>query len=234
MKDYCCYGIQQRLLLLGIAFVLPTSTSIAKADVIYNVSLNTAPLIGNTAAPFSLYFQFTDGSGLGDGDNTVTLSNFDLGTGGSEQGTPSTFGGVTGDLSSQVVLTDTSFFNYFMVGFQPGNTLSFMIDSTTNLNADPIPDEFSFSILDSTDDPIPTTGFFDQFLELDITSSTPAPQVFPSDPTQTPVAGGNPIDTGTPVVTPVSSTPEPSSVATLGLGLLGIACARRLRQIPTV
>jgi hypothetical protein len=49
---------------------------------IYDVSIDTSPLVGNAAAPFSLDFQFIDGSGIDDGNNIVSLGNFDFGAGG--------------------------------------------------------------------------------------------------------------------------------------------------------
>src|SRR5262245_43890975 len=83
-----------------------------RADVIYDVSLNTAPLIGHPAGPFALELQFNDGNATGDGNNTALVSDFIFGAG-SPTGTPSVLGGVTGDLSSSVAMTDSSFFNQF-------------------------------------------------------------------------------------------------------------------------
>ncbi len=74
------------LLLILVSFaMLPRA---ARADAIYNVSLDTSSLIGNAAGPFSLDFQFNDGSGTNDGNNTVTLTNFAFGGGGGEQAPP--------------------------------------------------------------------------------------------------------------------------------------------------
>lgn len=201
----------------------PYAAFISRADVIDTVSLDTTRLVGSVAGPFQLSFQFNDGSGLGDGNNTVTLSNFAFG-GGSAVGPATEIGGSTGDLSTSVVLTDTNFFNYFAEGFTPGATLSFRIDATTNIDAGPIPDAFSFAILDNTGSELPTLGFASQFLELDIDSATPSPQVFASDPTQAPVAGGNPLSIAAPQVAPVNtnSVPEPSSAALLIAGFFGI------------
>jgi hypothetical protein len=210
-----------------ILAALPLSTSLMRADISDTVTLGTAPLIGDVAGPFSLYFQFTDGSGTGDGNNTVTLSDIQFGTGGGPSGAPSTFGGVSGDLSSQVVLTDSSFFNYFEQGFTPGDELSFTLDSTTNVDAGPIPDAFSFEILDSTGFPIPTTDPFSQLLGFNIDSPGHTIQTFATDPTQTPVAGGPPIDMSAPQVTPTGTTtavvPEPSSLALVAVWFVGLA-----------
>jgi len=61
---------------------------------------------------FSLDFQLTDGSGTGDANNTVILSDFGFG-GGTAVGNPNLTGGATGDLASTVTLTDTAFLNDF-------------------------------------------------------------------------------------------------------------------------
>src|ERR1035437_1455650 len=44
----------------------------------YNVTLDTAPLVGHPAGPFVVFLEFTDGSGIGDANNTVTLSGLDF------------------------------------------------------------------------------------------------------------------------------------------------------------
>src|SRR4051812_19466391 len=76
----------------------------ARADIIFNVSMNTAPLIGHPAGPFSIDFQLNNGSGPL-ADNTATISNFNFG-GGAPAGTPTLIGGASGNLSSSVRLTD--------------------------------------------------------------------------------------------------------------------------------
>jgi hypothetical protein len=44
-----------------------------------------------------VWFAFTDGSGVADGNNTVTMSNVDFG-GGRASGSPTLFGGANGTL----------------------------------------------------------------------------------------------------------------------------------------
>jgi hypothetical protein len=75
----------------------------AYADAIYNVSMDTSGLVGNPAAPFYLDFQFNDGSGTNDGNNTVTVGGFNV----AGVGAASPSGGGTGDLGSSIVLTDS-------------------------------------------------------------------------------------------------------------------------------
>jgi hypothetical protein len=41
----------------------------------YDVTLDTAPLVGHPAGPFYVEVAFTDGGGVDDANNTITLSN---------------------------------------------------------------------------------------------------------------------------------------------------------------
>src|ERR1700680_1459779 len=89
------------------------------ADIIYDVTLNTTPLVGHPAGPFYVEFAFTDGSGFGDANNTVTMSHFTFG-GGSSLGSPVVFGGASGSLETGVTMTDSSFLSLFTEQFAPG------------------------------------------------------------------------------------------------------------------
>jgi hypothetical protein len=103
----------------------------AAAGTLYNISLDTSPLVGHPAGPFYLYLEVVDGSGVGDGNNSASLADFNFG-GGSEVGSPFSFGGATGSLGSKLTLTDTSDVNFFTQQFTPGKSLSFSISLTTN------------------------------------------------------------------------------------------------------
>lgn len=72
------YGKVKTFVLAG---VLCTLAHTASAALISNISLNTAPLVGHPAGPFSIFLVFTDGDGIGDGNNTVTISNVTFGGG---------------------------------------------------------------------------------------------------------------------------------------------------------
>lgn len=136
----------RRLTMLLAAALLSGTASGAG---VYNVSVDTTFLIGNLSGPFTMAFQLTDGSGVGDGNNTVTIDNFDFGSGGPD-GSPNYVGGASGDTATSIILTDTEFFNEFTQGFTPGNVLSFNVTLTLNPNSNDTPDQFSFAILDGS------------------------------------------------------------------------------------
>jgi hypothetical protein len=209
--------------MIHVAILALLAFTAARAELIYNISMNTGPLIGHPAGPFSLGLELADGSGTGDGNNAVFLSDFAFGAGG-PSGSPVIFGSAGWDLSSSVVLTDATPFSTFVQSFASGSTLSFVLDITTNVDSGGTPDEFIMSILDNTFTPIPTTASsspLNPFLVIDIDSSNPTVQTFSSDATQFPAGGGGPISIGPPTV---STVPEPSTTvpsALLSLYLIG-------------
>src|ERR1700730_1342942 len=105
-------------LLAGLGCLL--TTNICRANVTNHVSVNTSSLIGHPAGPFVLAFQLTDGSGAGDANNSVTLTNFQFGSG-SASGTPTLIGSASGNALSSIALTDGAFLNAYIQPFTPGN-----------------------------------------------------------------------------------------------------------------
>jgi hypothetical protein len=158
----------------GVVGCLALSASwAAAAPFTFQVVVNTTPLVGNAAGPFALDFQLNDGSGLSDGNNTATISGFSFtGAGAGPTGLPSSVGGATGSLSSTVSLTDSGFLNEFFQGFTAGNSLRFLVTWTSNVDAGPAPDAFSFAILDRNLLNIATTGLGDSLLLVEITRAT--------------------------------------------------------------
>ncbi len=197
---------------LAMAIGVATGTTI-------DVQLNTAPLVGETAGPFSLAFQLTDGSGTGDANNIITVNNFQFG-GGAPAGSSTIFGGAGGEVTSTVSLVDSTFLSFLIQPFTPGANLSFTISTTTIADQGGTLDQFSFAILDSTGTAIPTQGgpYFDVFLAVDL-NSPPNIQTFASDTTRLPAAGGPPIAMEAPSAKVV---PEPSSLSFLVLGVFAL------------
>ncbi len=193
--------------------------TVCDADVIYNVTLNTAPLIGNSNAPFALDFQLTSGNSSSGVVNSATLSNFSFGAGGSAgTGHPfSNSGNASGTLSSTVSLNTSggSFFNEFSQYFNPGSSLSFKLDLTNFAEpAGSFPDEFAFYLIDHTGGPVLTTDTTgNSLIFIDLTGSALHPNVF------TTTSDGASI---TPAITAV---PEPGTAPLAALMFLFSAAA---------
>lgn len=201
----------------------------ARADYIAKVTLtDTTALQSNDSnfGPYIIDFQLDDGSLSGDQNNTAKISNVDLG-GGSIAGPPTTGApgsDVSGSLAGTITITDgnggSPFFgvNDFQQSFHAGTSLSFDLDLTTNTEASP--DAFSFSILDKNGNELanPPNGAL-----LSITIDGVPPTITPDGGT----VNGLPFNE--PVISPLVSTPEPSTLVLMlsGTVLAGAASARR-------
>jgi hypothetical protein len=195
----------------------------AQEDV--DVSINTSSLAGESGS--ELFVELTGGgSDSGVGYNTVTLSGFNLSGGTAGAVDPlSTFGNVTGNLTSTVSINDNaSPFNLSAQFLTPGSQLSFDMDLTGNVNTGPVPDALFLFLYDPSGNPIATTSDpsgFDSLLAVNFNSA--AAPISNYDTALVSVA---------PVVT--SSVPEidPSS-ALSGLTLLAgaLAMLRGRREI---
>jgi hypothetical protein len=212
-----------RLILLGILL-----TTAARADLVGVVTLETSSLIGGLGSPYTIDLQLIDGSGSGNNNNQVVLSSFDFG-GGSVDSSP-VFS--TGGVSTQtgpfgVTLADSSFFNEIQLPVTFGSVLSFRLDATANADSAG-PDSFTFAILDSNGNEIPTTAAsgFDSVLEVDFPSGNSGSIVS--------LAGADSsrtnIELDAPTFTPVDVAPEPGFEMAVGgifAVLLGWSVARR-------
>jgi hypothetical protein len=206
-----------RTVLIFLLFALTVPLARAAGTTTYVVTLNTAPLVAHPAGPFSILFALTDGSGLADGNNTISVTNVDFG-GGNGLGSVTVFGGASGSLESGLTITDTSPLNLFSEGFSPGQVLRFTVTLTTNDDGGGTPDRITFYVLDASGTPVPTLApAADYLLGIDLGSAPSAPAAFGTDPSRSP-SNGNPIaisaptlstDT-TPPVTTASVSPAPN------------------------
>lgn len=206
------------LLVLG-ALLLGVMPSRVAADTVTNVTINTSSL---GATPGSeIFFILTDGSGANDANNTATLTNFALGGGiaGSVDALNSS-GGFSGDLTSSITLVDSSFVSILGQLFTAGNTLSFTLDLTSNVDAGGTPDQFAMVILDPNGNPLQNSDplGFGNLLVINIDSASPTINNYAPDLLTLGSAPPPP-----PPPPPPTSTPEPSSLALLSSAVLGLA-----------
>jgi hypothetical protein len=200
--NYCRFGL---LILL---------TGQMLADSIYLVNIDTSTL-PSASAPYQLYLNLLDGSGIGDANNTVTLDTFAC-TGISLIGCPSTV----------YSLTDSSFSTTMTIGFVAGGDLGFRVALTGNLDVNLVPDSFQLSILDGSVNPLPTTdpSGSDAVLFAQFDQSSPILQGYGSP-------DGTAIALAPPVIISESPVPEPP----LGLPIVVAVClvffSRRFHHI---
>jgi hypothetical protein len=198
-------------------FVLFAATQIRADD--FDVTLNTSSLSGTQI----LAFGFVDGDASV--NNSVTLSGFTFG-GGSAVGPADYLGttGVSGDLAGSVRLDDSSFTALFSETFNPGTSLSFLLD-TTNSFAGTAPDALAMYVCDLSfncysDDP--TTAL----LVLSLTGSPLSPSSFS-------LSGASAQGLPAPVVVIPgnTTTPEPATLFLLGSGVAFAAAGRKKFKI---
>ena len=229
-KQSLIRGIVLTALVFGALLV---GAPAARAQLFFHVRMDTSLLIGHPGAPFYLDFQLNGGSGVDMGNNRVTLSNFDFGGGFAGPDVPNLIGGASGDLTGGLTISDTLFRNEFFQPFTPGSVLEFDAEITTNVDAGPTPDQFSFSILDCTQTEIPTLGTpTDVFVLIRLDSPSPLVQAFAGDPSRSPACGGGSIGVDSPAVTSgpsVEVVPEPATSAFFGIGFIGLFAHRRRR-----
>jgi hypothetical protein len=162
--------------------VLALLSQTAKADSInttLNLSFGTAALQGQGA--FEMAFLLTDGSGAGDQNTTIQLTNFQFGAGGFGGGvTTDSTGGFAGNLAAGASLIDSSFFNLFGANFTPGSQLAFKLSIVSSSLDSPTPDLLELVILDLSGNPVFTTDPSGQntLITANLDSANPSIQTF--------------------------------------------------------
>lgn len=198
----------------------------AGADVILNVSLDVTGLRNHTyggGGPYSVDFLMTGGQGNND---SVVISNFAI-TAAALGNSSAPTGDVSGGLTSTLTVGDASLLNDYNQVISPNVTtnqvlISFQLDVTTHFASGGTPDNFSFSILDQSGAPIPTTDAFGSLFNFDLTPGLTASRVSVFETTSTPTIGP-------PVITSPAAVPEPSSALLVVLGLATMSVARMAR-----
>lgn len=209
-------NFSRSLLALSASLILwtaPVTQAQTTAPTLFHVTIDTSQLVNHPAGAFALQCTLVDGSGNGDGNSTVMLTNFNFGTNGFYNGDPDEDGGTTGDMSTNVTLTDTSAQNDFTEPFTVGNTLTFDVYTTLSLDTNGVPDDFEIAIVDSEEQRLPTvdTNEADALIRLSTTNGvTVNVEAYGTDPSVDPFASPPAVDFGPEVLlagTTLSGTP---------------------------
>jgi hypothetical protein len=176
---------------------------------LYNISVPTDALNANVAgSPYSLFFQLADGSGTGDGNNTATISDFN----------------VSGPISP-IELTDNTPFatdqEPFTPNASPNSLLTFTLSISNNADVGSNPDEFSFYILDNFSNPLTTTDptSADSLVTIDLGGFSPSVTTYEGTGTYSDVDPNVSL-----------ATPEPSPLISLTSAFLGLGFLIALRR----
>ena len=199
----------------------------SRADVVYDFTVNTQPLIDDTAdgLPYYLGFSLFNLNG-----STVTLSNFQFG-GGSATPPGLGFGNVTGDATSSIVLGSGTVIDEFYEAFTPGTQLSFQIDASPMFGSPPA-DFFDFFITDDLLNNLPTVdpSGNDNLAQLTFDVPQLTPNTYAFDTTAQTFTGNYLDDGGEPTLTPASAPVPLPRAAGMVVGLLAIVLGVSMRR----
>jgi hypothetical protein len=219
-------------------FILPVCLALglaalgrpASSQLQYHVQVDTSGL--NSASTYYTEFTLSDGHvvslGSPDSNNSVTLSNFTFGGGASGAVLPPFVGNASGSTASSVLLADGDAGGTAdqTQAFTPGSILGFDVSMTTNADAGGTPDTFTFYLLDSSLNALPSNAPAqtpNALLGADITGpsmtlanvNTFNSAALPNSPDVTPAA---------------TATPEPGALALfVGASLCGSLTVLRRR-----
>jgi len=206
------YVLPSRLCLfaafLAWNIILPAAQTTPR--MLYHVSIDSTQLQSHDAGPFSLSFVLVDGSGVGDSNATITITNFNFGLNGDVDGDPEIDGSASGSLTNAVILTDALPEGDFSGQFTPGATLTFDIYATLSLDTGGASDELDFAITDSSGVRIPTldTNEANALVRLTTSNGTNITvESYNTDPTLDPEASGPPLSFGPLVLLNGNSAP---------------------------
>lgn len=146
-------------LLLGMVFCRPAYSAPL------TISVDTTPLVGT---PATLAFDLLDGDLAV--NNTAIVSGFTAT--GATLGSATVFGGVSGSLPGNVVISDTDFQNTLEQAIMLGTSFSFALDLTSNFDpGGSFPDSFAFFLLDANGSPVATDLLSDALFVIDFDGS---------------------------------------------------------------
>lgn len=219
---------------LALALLVVAGTPARSAQIsVYDVTWDTSTLKnGYYDTPlgyggFYAVFSLTNGGGLYN-SSFIEMTNFDLGT---EQpvSPPILDGGAYGNLATDVKLVDTQFANTLAQIFEPGDTFNFRLTTIISPDNGVFPDIFTLQLYVYADVPSPV-GTFDLdgsnvFLRTNLSQGTLSFETYDAYASQI----NDSYTLPAPQLTLVSTaeTPEPSTYALLGSGLLAIGLWRK-------
>jgi hypothetical protein len=213
---------------LVLALTLALAPTWARAAFVFEVTLNNPQALKNVTygagAPYALDFTLTSGGNT----NTVIINGFNLGGGTALSSQIFTTGGASGNINAppgSVTVTDNAAvnpgagaFNDFNQVFTPGTlAVTFAVNMTTSYVSG-TPDRFTFSILDKTGIPIPTTdtGNNSEFALLGANITGPS-MTLGNIERYTAGSGANQITVS---VSPFGAVvPEPATAVPMSLGI---------------
>lgn len=201
-------------LLAGLILLAFFGTGVAQAGfMIYQVNVDSSTLSGENGY---LDFQFNPGGGGAEAATATISSFFQAGSLNSSDPNNSSYGDVSGSLTSTMSISNATF-NDFYEAFTYGNSLSFEVKLSGAALDSPggtYGSSFAFSLFDSTGtNPLLTTDSSNgTLLTIDVNPSGPLTTVNNySQPVQ-----GSPVAT---VSSNVSPVPEPASLVLGGMGV---------------